>query len=296
MGKRRKPGETENIVVAKIDEFIDKIQNENRCLDKHIIFTWLKKISEYKIADTTHTKSSVLYRARLIKSNDKQCNVYPFECFDSKNSMQPPKDKAIAMRANYERIPYLYCNTEPYGAMSEIRPYVGAHISLAEIRVKEDLKCLNLCYVTKDSCADDDALVEKYKSFLVHLSSMFEKPVEYGENEYDYFPTQRIAEYIKNLGYDGIVYNSAMYPSSRNVCIFNYDKCEAIGSRQIGVKNMLYDFFPFESKHSSIDIRGTLKKKLGKIYKSICGSSQLPIFVDDQLNEIYRKITGKNIS
>lgn len=295
MNKRRKPGDTEIMVVKKIDDFINKIQNENRSLDKHIIYTWLQHISKWELADTTIEKSSILYRARLLKLDDTKCNSFPFEGFDAKNSMQPPREKTFAMRANYERIPYLYCNTKPYGAMSEIRPYIDAKISLAEIKTLENLKCLNLSYSTDKSCADDSAFTEKCVSFLVHISSLFKKPVEYGENEYDYYPTQRIAEFIKNLGYDGIMYNSAMFPLSKNLCIFNYGKCEAVSSRIYTTTGLTYDFIQNDKSHheEELDNRGKVAQLASAIYKSICGD-QLPnnISTIEKLEKVLIKITG----
>ena len=48
----------------------------------------------------------------------------------------------------------------------------------------------------------------------------------------DYIPTQYIAEFVKRIGYDGIVFKSSLYndENSVNVVIFNFDKCEAVGS------------------------------------------------------------------
>lgn len=54
------------------------------------------------------------------------------------------------------------------------------------------------------------------------------------ENQYliVHIPTQYIAEFVKKIGYDGIVFKSSLYndENSVNVVIFNFDKCEAVGS------------------------------------------------------------------
>lgn len=101
---KRKPGDTEKQVIEMINDFVIKVQTENRSIEKHRVFTWLQKIAKIGAYDSLK-KDVILYRARLIGNNDDICNTFPFEGFDAKNSMQPPREKTFAMRANYERIP-----------------------------------------------------------------------------------------------------------------------------------------------------------------------------------------------
>lgn len=292
--QKRNLGDTEKQVIEMIDDFVIKVQTENRSIEKHGIFTWLQKIAKIGAYDS-FIKDVTLYRARLIGKNDNICNTFPFEGFDAKNSMQPPREKTFAMRANYERIPYLYCSSSAYGAMSEIRPYVNAEISLAEIKVIDELKCFKLDLPATVHIADESAFVEKYLTLLVRLSNMFQKPVEVGENGYDYYPTQRIAEYIKNLGYDAIIYKSALDVKAYNYCIFNYEKCDAISTRIYNTTGLTYDFIQNEkSQHEEeLDNRGKVAQLASAIYKSICGD-QLPnnISTIKKLENVLIKITG----
>lgn len=64
------------------------------------------------------------------------------------------------------------------------------------------------------------------------LSQLYSKPVTEDDDTLDYIPTQYIAEFVKRIGYDGIVFKSSLYndENSVNVVIFNFDKCEAVGS------------------------------------------------------------------
>lgn len=291
---KRHPGDTEKKVIECIEDFIYKVQNENRSISKHKLFSSLQTFAKKGIADRI-VKDETLYRARLIKNNDKLNGDFPFEGFDKAGSKQPPNDKAMAMRANYERIPYLYCSTSAYGALSEIRPYINARISLAEIKVVEELKCFVMELPTKKSCADESAFVEKNITLLVQLSNMFQKPVEYGENEYDYYPTQRIAEFLKNLGYDAIIYKSAFDMDSSNYCIFNYDKCEVISSRVYSTTELTYSFAEIlPTNHlSELDIRGKVAKLTSSIYKSICGEElQNNLTAVKKLQRVLKTITG----
>lgn len=109
---KRHLGDTEKKVIDCIEDFVYKVQNENRSISKHKLFSSLQTFAKYGVAERI-VKDETLYRARLIKNNDKLNGDFPFEGFDKAGSKQPPNDKAIAMRANYERIPcVLYCRTK----------------------------------------------------------------------------------------------------------------------------------------------------------------------------------------
>ena len=56
--------------------------------------------------------------------------------------------------------------------------------------------------------------------------------------DFDYIPSQIIAEYLKNLGYDGIRYNSSLHFGGVNLTIFNYEKCEAISSQDFRIEDI----------------------------------------------------------
>lgn len=47
------------------------------------------------------------------------------------------------MRANYRYIPYLYCANHPYTALIEVRPRLGANVSVATIVVDEEIRLLD---------------------------------------------------------------------------------------------------------------------------------------------------------
>ena len=133
------------------------------------------------------------------------------------------------MRANYRFIPYLYVASTKELAILEVRPQLVDLVSVATIEVDEQLNLFDLCHI-KD--ADDRNRTPK-DNFMIDLAELYSKPVETTDDQVDYVPTQFIAEYIKNLNYDGII-----YPSSHNsdkdrnysVVIFNYNKCHVSGS------------------------------------------------------------------
>lgn len=83
-----------------------------------------------------------LYRSRIVHSKDKLNGEYPFFGFGKDGSFVAPSECTKDMRANYRYIPYLYCATRPYLSVVEVRPRLGARVSVARIRVNERLRLL----------------------------------------------------------------------------------------------------------------------------------------------------------
>lgn len=140
-------------------------------------------------------------------------------------SLQSPN--WVSAILSMENIPYLYCATRPYLSVVEVRPRLGARVSVARIRVNERLRLLDF------SLQNYPKGMKSVKINLFHaLSQLYSKPVTEDDDTLDYIPTQYIAEFVKRIGYDGIVFKSSLYndENSVNVVIFNFDKCEAVGS------------------------------------------------------------------
>ena len=188
----------------------------------------------------------VLYRSRIVKSCDeKKTNRQAMFCgFGKEDSFAAPPEATRDMRANYRYIPYLYCCTSTYLSIIESRPRIGASVSVARIVPKTTLKIFDLS-MGIHSKSRRPYSAAKY-NLLFDLSRMFSKPIASDDDTLDYVPTQYIAEYIKNLGYDGLGYKSSLHEFHQsgiepiNMVIFNYDKCEAVGSNLYQITDNTY--------------------------------------------------------
>ena len=85
-------------------------------------------------------------------------------------------------------------------------------------------------------------------SFEEELSVLVQRNLSKGNGEEDYVFPQFVAAYCKKLGYDGIGYRSkyaSKYDTQNgfgiNYSIFNYDKCKAISSILMKVREMNVD-------------------------------------------------------
>ncbi|MBQ7715616.1 MAG: RES family NAD+ phosphorylase [Clostridia bacterium] len=189
------------------------------------------------------SEKDILYRSRIIRRIKDINKVKNFYGFDEEQSFVPPKEKTCDMRANYRYIPYLYCTNHPYLSLVEIRPRLSSLVSIATISVNEKLSLLDFTNSNKPS-----KMTKAKEHFFSDLSYMFSKPISDEDDTKDYIPTQFIAEYAKNLGYDGIVYRSSLVPEINsaglnryNIVIFNYLKCAAIKSNVIQITNNYFD-------------------------------------------------------
>ena len=105
-----------------------------------------------------------------------------------------------------------------------MKPTIGANISVAKIKVLDELKLIDL------RIKQNEPLIELI-GFLFTQSLTLEKPDAY-------IYTQVICDFIKEKGYDGVIYSSCQNVSGVNYAIFNYKKCKAVSSKVYSVKSL----------------------------------------------------------
>lgn len=282
-----------NSVGELLADFCKIIKYEDRCLSEHKVFDLLKKIHAKNTIIETFNKGEIFYRARLIKDDDladtNKIGNFPYEGYSQKESGAPPQSVAKALRANYDGISYLYCSNSPYGAMAEVRPSLQSKISLAEIILKDNIKLFSFNFEMIKT-----AKLNEEVALILQLSSLFAKPI--GVNDFcsDYYPTQRIANFIKNMGYDGITYSSAFDRNATNICIFNKEKCEIATSRIYTLSNIVYDFVSNKSKHDTLDIECEVSDLASEVFFKIRGLSLPPEMPTiEKLEKVFSIITGE---
>lgn len=210
----------------KLKKFIEEMKYKNRNPQNSDVLELLRddKTNPVMLIE----EGSLLYRGRLIRDDYNHVNVERgFNGYDEKNSYIPPTEKTRELRANYSFIPYLYATSTKELAKLEVRPNRFDFISIATIEVLETLRCFSLVELSKDKVKNDTKL-----NLLKALASLYCKPVSNDDEKIEYIPTQYIAEFIKNLGYDAIIYPSSHRATDDEYCIvvFSHNKCRAIGS------------------------------------------------------------------
>ena len=220
---------------------------------------------EIAIEENAHTFNSEepLYRARIHKSRKRK------KRFSLSEMGAPPANKARAGRANKENEPVLYLATDEPTALAEVRAWRGMAVALAKVRIKQDLRILDLTDVhyTKspfdsEYLCYDLQVIGLLQSFGLALS----QPLLPEEEKTHYLPSQKLCELIKNQNIDGIIYPSAM-GSGKNFVLFNPDHGEPYEIKYVRVESSaypvqeineyadLYDESPYEILIESADQR-----------------------------------------
>lgn len=229
-------------------EFINDIQYVNRNPKDNRVLELLKhkatnpEIILFEGAD--------LYRSRIINKDDLVNKEKDFYGYGKKESFVPPSKFSRDMRANYRYIPYLYCADDKYLSAIETRPRLSAEVSICTIAVQKRITLLD--FTMKEV---PKGMKDVKKNLFMALSELFSKPVVEDDDTLDYIPTQYIAEFSKNLGYDGIVFKSSLYKINKsmeqnipvNVVVFNYEKCLPVSSNVYRITNNYMDFEQVDS-------------------------------------------------
>jgi len=240
--------------------FIKEIQYNNRNPKDIRALELLNDISTNP--ERNLSNGTILFRSRVI-NDDKETNKESgFFGFDSRNSFVPPSKVTKDLRANYRYIPYLYCSNHPYTAIIEVRPRLSAHVSLASIQVNSNIRLLDFTMQNISSKMSDAK-----KNLFYDLSYLYSKPIADDDDIIDYIPTQYIAEYVKNLGYDGIAYKSSLTPELEgqdvekypeldryNIVVFNYKKCAPIKSNKFEVTFNMLECQQIDDDKNTIEI------------------------------------------
>ena len=173
-------------------------------------------------------KNDKYFRARV---HHKEEPAFP------KENMGCPEDPALATpgRANPRGISYLYLCGDDQTPFYEVRPYYLDRVDIGEFLILEDnLKIVdftekvNLFKVFYDE--GEDVFKQKVKRRVLFdaFSSDLSKPLRSFDSELEYIPTQYICEYFKDSGADGIMFQSSVRESGKNLVLFYPEKAECV--------------------------------------------------------------------
>ena len=181
----------------------------------------------------TIPKDRVFWRARLgceyedVTIHEPDITVvYPEERPYGRDGMKPIPNWSGEGRANPRGIPALYLATTRDTALAEVRPWIGAKISVAQLLTKRELKVIDCSkHHARDSILGifDDHTKTREDGIWIAIDRAFATPVTKEEEAKDYIPTQVIAELFKAEGYDGIVYKSLLSDDGFNLALFQLD-------------------------------------------------------------------------
>jgi hypothetical protein len=165
--------------------------------------------------------------------------------------MKPLHQKVKEGRANSNGVPVLYLSTDRETAMAECRPWIAAHISIGRFYITKNLKILDLSKDEFIPVGIDDIEGKKEDQKFAEtviwggINKAFTKPHQRTDQSMDYIPTQKIAEFFKNHGFDGLQYKSAL-GVGYNIALFDLSLAEQADCSLFDVQSIQYSFEPIE--------------------------------------------------
>jgi hypothetical protein len=174
------------------------------------------------------------------EEDDEVQDAYPPE------RMKPNPEFAADGRVNPRGIPCLYLASTKEAAMSEVRPWVGSYISLAQFKIMRELAVVDC---SKDKrifshwlIKSEDMPAEKREQVVWgEIAYAFSRPVTPDEPITEYVPTQILAEAFREHGYDGIVYRSLL-GDGINVALFDCGAAELMNCGLYETHSVSFNF------------------------------------------------------
>lgn len=170
------------------------------------------------------SKENSFFRARTIgPSNEDKLNYKmldgPFCGFPETGCGAPPPGKTKQGRCNKDNEPVLYLAEDMYTALAEVRPGKRQRINIAEFRLLNDLKVIDIIFKENS----------RHSSLYDFLSLYFY--IVYNDRGEYYKITQNIAKQIKDMGFDGIRYSSSLSATGLNIVLFDENTAKCINSK-----------------------------------------------------------------
>ena len=138
----------------------------------------------------------------------------------------PPRERATHGRANPAGIPYLYLASDKQTAASEIRPHPGEVVCVAEFKAPDTLSLVDVSRprvtVSPFSLSSENEVAQMRGDldFLEFFGEELARPVIPQAAAIDYIPSQYLCEFIKDCGYDGVLYCSSV-SAGFNLALFD---------------------------------------------------------------------------
>ena len=221
--------------------FAESVKHDRRFIYENDVNAFLDAVFETSASRTaTLAANAILWRAQLgcnFDTRDKgteQETEVEIPYFEDRMKPQPLMVKDG--RANPRGIAYLYLATTATTAGSELRPWLGAYLSMSQFRTKRELRLVDC---TRDEKRwsfrfDKDLNLvpwspEEYESVVWgDIGEAMSTPYNPDDSGLHYIPTQIISERLCHESVDGIVYRSLLGQDGFNIVLFDINDADPI--------------------------------------------------------------------
>ncbi|OAA83279.1 RES family NAD+ phosphorylase [Clostridium ljungdahlii] len=233
----KKEDEAIGNIIDRIIAYFVKASEEDRASEENV--KYYKQVIE-KMKEGKSIIHLVDTEYKFVKMVNEIMGFHP-------NDMKaPPYSKTKQGRINPEGISYLYTCDCPQTCIAEIKPYINSHVSIINIKPKQQLKIFSVDSEDYKTVGLDNNI------FIDFLKTKFMEPYRL-EDSLEYIPTQFIAEYVKNKECDGIKHPSSVSDDGNNVIIFDENKVEfAKNTNLYCINKITYETTKVESNISRL--------------------------------------------
>lgn len=229
--------------------FAHSIRSESRLIHGEQAQNFLAAIARSAHKRTgTLGKNKALWRAQIgcdYRETEQYGAPMEEEVPFSSSRMKPLRNSAHEGRVNPRGIPCLYAAGDIQTAISEVRPWVGAKVSVSQLSPNRDLRLVSFLdgadtQLNINVFFEEPAPEDRENIVWQEIGRAFSRPVSTDPGVAEYAPTQVIAEKIKQEGYDGIVYKSRL-GQGINFALFDIDSTAVLDGRLHEIKGVSYE-------------------------------------------------------
>lgn len=203
---------------------------------------------------TAKNRAEILPKGRSFARAQLGCDIEE-ECVDESLSveherpftlerMKPLPRSKTAGRLQPIGKSVLYLATDIKTAIAEVRPWVGAPVSVARFEISRDLKIVD-CRDDKDFLnlrLDDQYTDEELeKGIWSWINRDLALPVDPSDPHINYLHTQVIGEFLHTEGYDGVAFKSSLNPAGTNLALFDLNAATPVSRTLFKVTGVSFE-------------------------------------------------------
>lgn len=234
----------------RVTEFLDTLLQT--CGSRHKTIQEGQSLWRAQLGNATCQRSDIHEDVEVVYDEE---IPYPAE------RMKPLPYAAHEGRANPRGIPCLYVASDPETAMSEVRPWLGANISIGQFTLKKEVTLIDFSVghaFSGTHFIEEPTPAEREATIWTQIDKTFSEPASNDKGSAEYVPTQVISEFFRKQGFDGVVYKSSLGPG-HNFALFDLDAAALVNCAVRSAKGITFDFGPPRQEynvHPNLNGRG----------------------------------------
>lgn len=204
----------------------------------------------YETSTTRHRTipaGRIVWRAQLGHATEERSQddvVWDEQVPYAADRMKPMRFAAHEGRVNPKGIPCLYVSNEKKTAMAEVRPWLGAMVSIAQLKLNKEICLIDFSVghgARPNFYFEEPEPSEREKSIWEQVDCAFSEPAAQDVAVAEYAPTQIISEFFMKKGFDGVVYKSN-FGEGFNIALFDLEVADVVNCALCRTKGVAYDF------------------------------------------------------